>query len=97
MPTRTSIVSPRARRYGSGPTDGLRVTGAGAPRRDSRLQIGVIRGGLEMIRKAVPDFQVEVEDLIAEGDRLAAFLTVSGTNEGDYRRARARRRALGSI
>jgi len=48
-----------------------------------------IRGGLEMIRKAFPDFHVEVEDLIAEGDRVAAFLTMSGTNEGDYRRGGA--------
>jgi steroid delta-isomerase-like uncharacterized protein len=48
-----------------------------------------IRGGLEMIRKAFPDFHVEVEDLIAEGDRVAALLTMSGTNEGDYRRGGA--------
>jgi predicted ester cyclase len=48
-----------------------------------------IRGGLVMIRKAFPDFHVEVLDLIAEGDRVAAFLTMSGTNEGDYRRGGA--------
>jgi steroid delta-isomerase-like uncharacterized protein len=51
-----------------------------------------IRGGLEMIRKAFPDFHVEVVDLIAEGDRVAAFLTMSGTNEGDYRRGGATRK-----
>jgi steroid delta-isomerase-like uncharacterized protein len=48
-----------------------------------------IRGGLEMIRKAFPDFHVEVQDLIAEGDRVAVFLTMSGTNQGDYRRGGA--------
>jgi len=48
-----------------------------------------IRGGVEMIRRAFPDFHVAVEDLIAEGDRVAAFLTMSGTNEGDYRRGGA--------
>ena len=48
-----------------------------------------LRGGLEMNRKAFPDFHVEVEDLIAEGDRVAAFLTMSGTNEGDYSRGGA--------
>jgi steroid delta-isomerase-like uncharacterized protein len=48
-----------------------------------------IRGGLEMLRKAFPDFHVEVEDLVAEGDRVAALLTMSGTNEGDYRRGGA--------
>src|SRR5918996_4876279 len=48
-----------------------------------------IRGGIEMIRKAFPDFQVEIVDLVAEDDRVAAFLTMSGTNEGDYRRGGA--------
>jgi steroid delta-isomerase-like uncharacterized protein len=48
-----------------------------------------IRGGIEMIRKAFPDFHVEVVELVAEGDRVAAFLNMSGTNEGDYRRGGA--------
>jgi steroid delta-isomerase-like uncharacterized protein len=48
-----------------------------------------IRGGIEMIRKAFPDFHVEVLDLIAERDRVASFLSMSGTNSGDYRRGGA--------
>lgn len=48
-----------------------------------------IRGGIEMIRKAFPDFHVEVLDLIAEGDRVRSFLQMSGTNTGDYRRGGA--------
>lgn len=48
-----------------------------------------IRGGIEMIRNAFPDFHVEVVDLIAEGDRVASFLRMSGTNTGDYRRGGA--------
>jgi steroid delta-isomerase-like uncharacterized protein len=48
-----------------------------------------IRGGIEMIRKAFPDFHVEVLDLIAEGDRVASYLLMSGTNTGDYRRGGA--------
>jgi predicted ester cyclase len=48
-----------------------------------------IRGGIEMIRKAFPDFRVEVLDLLAEGDRVASFLSMSGTNTGDYRRGGA--------
>ncbi len=48
-----------------------------------------IRGGIEMIRKAFPDFRVEVLDLIAEGDRVGSFLSMSGTNSGDYRRGGA--------
>ncbi|MGH2989444.1 MAG: ester cyclase [Solirubrobacterales bacterium] len=48
-----------------------------------------IRGGIEMIRNAFPDFEVEVEELIAEGDRVASLLKMSGTNTGDYRRGGA--------
>jgi predicted ester cyclase len=52
-----------------------------------------IRGGIEMIRRAFPDFHVEVRDLVAEGDRVAAFLHMSGTNEGEYRRGAATKRS----
>ena len=48
-----------------------------------------IRGGIEMIRKAFPDFRVDVLDLVAEGDKVASFLSMSGTNTGDYRRGGA--------
>jgi predicted ester cyclase len=48
-----------------------------------------IRGGIDMIRKAFPDFHVEVLDLVAEGDKVASFLLMSGTNTGDYRRGGA--------
>jgi steroid delta-isomerase-like uncharacterized protein len=51
-----------------------------------------IRGGIEMIRGAFPDFRVEVVELIAEGDRVAASLKMSGTNAGDYRRGGATNR-----
>lgn len=48
-----------------------------------------IRGGIEMIRTAFPDFHVEVIDLVAEGDKVASFVLMSGTNTGDYRRGGA--------
>lgn len=51
-----------------------------------------IRGGIELIRRAFPDVRVEVLDLIAEGDRVAAFLRISGTNTGHYRRGSATNR-----
>jgi predicted ester cyclase len=51
-----------------------------------------IRSGIEMIREAFPDFHVEVLDLIAEGDRVASYLLMSGTNTGDYRRGGATNR-----
>lgn len=50
---------------------------------------GSIRGGIEMIRQAFPDLEVEILDLIAEDDRVAVFLHMSGTNAGDYRRGGA--------
>jgi len=33
---------------------------------------------------AFPDFRVEVHDLVAEGDRVAARLTATGTHRGDF-------------
>jgi steroid delta-isomerase-like uncharacterized protein len=48
-----------------------------------------IRGGIEMIRKAFPDFRVEVLELVAEDDKVASFVVMSGTNTGDYRRGGA--------
>lgn len=51
-----------------------------------------VRGSVEMLRQAFPDLRVEVLDLIAEGHRVAAFLRLSGTNTGTYRRGRATNR-----
>ncbi len=51
-----------------------------------------IRGGIEMIRKAFPDVEVEILDLVAEGDKVASFIRMSGTNEDDYRRGGATNR-----
>ena len=48
-----------------------------------------VRGGFEMLRGSFSDLQIEIHDLIAEGDRVAVFLTMSGVNTGDYRRGGA--------
>jgi predicted ester cyclase len=53
---------------------------------------GSVRGSVEMLRRAFPDLGVDVLDLIAEGDRVAAFLRLSGTNTGAYRRGGATNR-----
>jgi steroid delta-isomerase-like uncharacterized protein len=34
--------------------------------------------------KAIPDWHVTVHDLIAEGDRVVATLTLQGTHSGPY-------------
>ncbi|HEX6476982.1 MAG TPA: ester cyclase [Acidimicrobiales bacterium] len=51
-----------------------------------------VSGGIAMIRSSFPDFHAEILDLVAEGDRVAVFLRLSGTNEGDYRRGGASRK-----
>jgi predicted ester cyclase len=48
-----------------------------------------IRGGIEMIHEASTDIKVEIRDILAEGDRVATFLQMSGTNIGEYRRGGA--------
>ena len=53
---------------------------------------GSIRAGIERLRRAFPDLSVEVLDLIGEGDRVAAFLSIAGTNTGAYRRGGATNR-----
>jgi steroid delta-isomerase-like uncharacterized protein len=40
------------------------------------------RGYVRMVRAALPDLRVEVEGLIAEGDRVAARVRYSGTHLG---------------
>ena len=52
-----------------------------------------VRGGIAMLRRSFPDFHAEILDLMAEGDRVAVFLQLNGTNEGDYRRGGATEKA----
>jgi steroid delta-isomerase-like uncharacterized protein len=44
----------------------------------------VAREGAALTRSALPDFQLSIDELVAEGDRVAAHWTVTGTHEGDY-------------
>ncbi len=37
-----------------------------------------------MMRTAFPDARMDVDDLIAEGDKVVARLTMSGTQRGDF-------------
>lgn len=41
-----------------------------------------------MWRTAFPDIQITVEDMIAEGDKVAARLTIRGTHLGEIKSAR---------
>ena len=53
------------------------------PGGEGRRGIEVAKGFLSVMRGAFPDFRFEVEDLIAEGDRVAARVGVSGTHRGE--------------
>jgi steroid delta-isomerase-like uncharacterized protein len=37
-----------------------------------------------MIRSAFPDFEGVVEDMVAEGDKVAARVTIRGTHRGEF-------------
>ncbi|MEU4227724.1 ester cyclase [Nonomuraea sp. NPDC026600] len=39
----------------------------------------------DILLRAFPDIHVTVEDLLAEGDKIVARQTVTGTNSGEYR------------
>jgi steroid delta-isomerase-like uncharacterized protein len=43
-----------------------------------------LKAVLEYYFSAFPDLHYEIEDLVVEGDRVVARLTMSGTHEGDY-------------
>jgi steroid delta-isomerase-like uncharacterized protein len=45
-------------------------------------------------RRAFPDLRITVEDLIAEGDRAVARITIRGTHQGDFMGAAPTGRAI---
>jgi steroid delta-isomerase-like uncharacterized protein len=42
-----------------------------------------VKGVVAMFRSAMPDLRVIVEDMIAEGDKVAVRYTLEGTHEGE--------------
>ena len=48
-----------------------------------------IKNVWDVLLRAFPDIHVEVEDLIAEGDKVVSRNTVTGTHLGEYRGAPA--------
>ena len=42
-----------------------------------------VKGVVAMFRSAIPDLRVVVEDMIAEGDKVAVRCTLEGTQEGE--------------
>lgn len=43
-----------------------------------------VREVVEMLFSAFPDTEVDLEEVVAEGDRIAMRITASGTHEGEF-------------
>jgi steroid delta-isomerase-like uncharacterized protein len=52
------------------------------PGAEGRQGIEIAKAFLSMMRSAFPNYRFDIEDLIAEGDKVVARLTVSGTQRG---------------
>jgi steroid delta-isomerase-like uncharacterized protein len=53
------------------------------PRPGQDVGIDGYKGGVTMMRTAFPDLHLDLQDLIAEGDRVALRYTLHGTHEGE--------------
>jgi steroid delta-isomerase-like uncharacterized protein len=53
------------------------------PGAEGRQGIEIAKAFLAMMRGAFPDYLFTIEDLVAEGDKVVARVTVSGTHRGE--------------
>jgi steroid delta-isomerase-like uncharacterized protein len=42
------------------------------------------RQGVELVKRAFPDLEIHVDDLVAADDKVALRLTLSGTHQGEF-------------
>ncbi len=52
---------------------------------ESRLSKEGYLNFLNEVRQAFPDFNIRIDDLVAEDDRVAYRMTVSGTHKGEFK------------
>lgn len=50
--------------------------------------------GYELVKRAFPDLEIHVDDLVAAGDKVALRLTLSGTQQGEFQGIPATRRTI---
>ncbi len=43
-----------------------------------------LQGDIQFLRNAFPDFQLTIEELVADGDKVWARMTARGTNRGGF-------------
>ena len=59
-----------------------------APLRSSRGQaadpVESLKGTVRWLTSAFPDLRIEVDDMIAEGDKVLAYITMRGTHRGEF-------------
>jgi steroid delta-isomerase-like uncharacterized protein len=53
--------------------------------------------GFELIKRAFPDLEVRVDDLVAADDKVPARLTVRGTHEGEFQGIPANGRTISYV
>jgi steroid delta-isomerase-like uncharacterized protein len=53
--------------------------------------------GFELIKRAFPDLEIHVDDLVAADDKVALRLTLSGTHRGEFQGIAATGRAVSYV
>ena len=64
------------------------------PMPDQASGIQGMKDMASMFRAAFPDLKVSVEDMIAEGDKVAGRITFAGTNTGEFMGSPATNKAI---
>jgi|SRR6185437_9347309 len=49
-----------------------------------RVGAEALKGTVQMLTAAFPDFRMTIEDMVAEGDKVVIRVTVSGTHQGAF-------------
>ena len=53
--------------------------------------------GYELVKRAFPDLEIRIDDLVAAEDKVALRLTLSGTHQGEFQGIPATGRTIGYV